>query len=151
MGREANLRAERTPTEGAAPGERETVRAVAEVLDRLGAEADLAERLLSHIAEQHAQARAERERLERCCACMDEADRASGQVLIAAEAAAIQSRLMRLRVAASLAKAFARLRASEAESVQADPMRSDANAAANGDVLSTQAGDPAQGRSRGAS
>ena len=151
MGREANLRAEPTPTEAAAPGEVDKIRALAESLDRLAAEADLVERLLSHIAEQHDQARAERERLERWCACMDEADRASSEVLLAAEAAAIESRLMRLRVVASLARAFARLRASEAESIQVDQMRSDANAAANGDVSSTEAGDPAPARSRRAS
>ena len=131
MGREANLRAEAAPTEATALGEGDTVRALAEALDRLAAEADLVERLLSHIAEQHDQARARRERLERCCARMDEADRASGEVLLAAEAAAIESRLVRLQVAASLAKAFARLRASEAESLKDEGMRALDGGAAN--------------------
>ena len=153
MGSDAKtaLPAEPTPTEAAALGEGGTVHALAESLDRLAAEADLLERLLSHIAEQRHQARAERERLERCRATMDEADRASSQVLIEAQAAAIKSRLTRLQTAASIAKQFARVRVSEADSLKHEPRRWGAiglenDAAPDRDVLRSDADGPAQER-----
>lgn len=90
---------------------------LAESLGWLAAEADLLERLLSHIGEERDKARAARERLERRRASMDEADRAPSEAGMQAEAAAIESRLTRLRVAALLAMAFARLRSAEAEAL----------------------------------
>lgn len=148
---QATIYAEPAPTEATARCEGEMARSLAETLGRLGAEADLLERLLSHIAEQRDQARAEREGLERCRAAMDEADRASSQVLIAAQAATIESRLTRLRAAASLAKEFAQLRASEADSLKHELRRPDAtgsesHAAPDRDVLRTGSGDRAHAR-----
>jgi hypothetical protein len=143
--------AEPALTEATAHWEDDMGPSLAGPLARLGAEADLLEQLLAHIAEQRDQARAGRERLERSRTTIDDADRASNQVLIAAQAAALKSRLTRLQTAASLAKEFAQLRASEADSLKLDPRRPDASgsendAAPDRDVLSTDADDSAQER-----
>lgn len=135
MGRPAELDAARhVATEAVATGEGATALALAGPLGRLTGEAEVVERLLAHIGDEFDEARAALEHLERCCASVEQADRAPSQALLAAEAAAIESRFTRLRAAAALAKAFARLRASEAEALKGEA-----------GAVKTEAGDPSAG------
>lgn len=108
------------PTQARTAAEGDAAFALAERLCRLAVEAELVERVLAHISEQRDQAGAARGRLERCDAGMDEAERGASWAPRAAEAAAIESRLTRLRVAASLTKAFAQLRATEVETLEGE-------------------------------
>lgn len=116
MGTDSSPHTAPVGTEAAAPGDGDPALRLAGLRDRLRGEAGVVEQLLCHIAEQN-QAHAESQRLERCCASMDEPDRVSSQVLIAVSAAATESRLTRLWVAASLARSLAQSRASEADSL----------------------------------
>ena len=150
MGTEVKLHAAKpAPTEVRAAGEGDTALALAERLGRLAAEAELAERVLAHMGEQRDRAGAARERLERCGAGVDEAERGPGRAPLAVEAVAIESRLTRLRVAASLIKAFAQLRACEAETLEGEVRRSNAamatgHAAPDSHLVETQAADRAE-------
>lgn len=144
MGAEARLHTgRRGPTESTAPREADEALAVAESLGRLMDEAVLLERLLSHIGEQRDQARGAHERLARRCAKMPEADRAVSEALVGAEAAMIESRLTRLRTAASLAREIAEVGVREAEALKgraACPGDSGVTGSASVDAFETRPG-----------
>ena len=116
-----SIAGEATNGSGGAPGPLET-------LCRLAAEAELADQLVSGIDQRRLEARRRRERLERCLGTMEEVDRIENAALLRAEAAALESRLIRLRAAASLTKAFMQLRSAELGDLIAegrDPPRPD--------------------------
>ena len=94
-----------------------------ETLDRLRAEAELVDELLSHVDDQRREARRRRERLERRSATGDEADRIENAGVLLAEAATLESTLTRLRAATSITKAFVRLRSGELGSLIAEGQR----------------------------
>ena len=119
------------PPESSTPGCDETSRSEAETaLLRLAAEACLVEELLTDIEDRHNEARGRIERLEQRLAGMGDAARVEDAPQVAAEAAVIESRLTRLRVAAGLAARFAGLRAGEAGNLITEGRRSRGNGAA---------------------